>query len=124
VPIASWLRGELRDFARDHLLSSTFASRGLFRPDTVADLVNRHQSGAADYSHHLWILLMFDMWAREIDEARRQHVPLPAAGAGLVLVACLLGSTRRGRSARRHRAGVRGGDPAWLRPENASEGSC
>jgi asparagine synthase (glutamine-hydrolysing) len=70
VPIASWLRGELREFAADHLLSPTFASRGLFKPAAVAGLLERHQRSQDDFSHHLWILLMFDLWAREVHDAR------------------------------------------------------
>jgi asparagine synthase (glutamine-hydrolysing) len=73
VPIAGWLRTDLRDFARDHLLAPRFAARGLFRAEEVASILRQHQSGAADYSHHLWILLMFDLWAREIDDARRRE---------------------------------------------------
>ena len=75
MPIAAWLRGELRDFAADHLLSPTFASRGLFRTEAVADLLARHQRGRDDFSHHLWILLMFDLWAREVHDGRTVQRP-------------------------------------------------
>src|SRR5437870_2984004 len=35
VPIADWLRGELRELAADALLSSQASARGLFRPAAV-----------------------------------------------------------------------------------------
>jgi asparagine synthase (glutamine-hydrolysing) len=65
VPIGRWLRGELRDFLRDHLLSRRFAEEGLFDPVSVRRLVDEHQSARADHSHHLWVLLMFELWRRE-----------------------------------------------------------
>ena len=67
--IAEWLRGELRDFLNDHLLSSRFATRGLFQADAVARLVAAHQSGRADYAHHLWVLLMLELWHRTFVDA-------------------------------------------------------
>jgi asparagine synthase (glutamine-hydrolysing) len=64
VPIGRWFRHDLRDFLVDHLSSSRFASRGLFRQDKVIDLISAHQSGRADYAHHLWILLVLELWFR------------------------------------------------------------
>jgi asparagine synthase (glutamine-hydrolysing) len=70
VPIASWFRGELRDFLADHVLSPRFMSRGLFVPATVQRIFHDHQSGRADYAHHLWVLLNLDLWFREYMEHR------------------------------------------------------
>ncbi|MFC0863434.1 asparagine synthase (glutamine-hydrolyzing) [Sphaerimonospora cavernae] len=63
VPLAAWLRGELRDLAHDVLTDDTARSRGLFRPEAVRDLLLRHASGA-DHSDHLWALLQFELWHR------------------------------------------------------------
>jgi asparagine synthase (glutamine-hydrolysing) len=65
VPIAGWLRGELRDFVSDHLLGARFSARGLFDANVVRRLVTDHQHGRADYAHHLWTLLMLELWFRE-----------------------------------------------------------
>jgi asparagine synthase (glutamine-hydrolysing) len=65
LPISQWLRVDLKDFVRDHLLSARCAERGLFRPDIVARMVRDHQDGRADYAHHLWTLLMLELWHRE-----------------------------------------------------------
>jgi asparagine synthase (glutamine-hydrolysing) len=70
VPVGQWFRGELREFLSDHLLSSRFAQRGLFSPNTVAKLLSAHQSGQADYAHHLWILLMLEVWHRAFVDGR------------------------------------------------------
>jgi asparagine synthase (glutamine-hydrolysing) len=64
VPIGLWFRGELREFVQDMLGSPRFAQRGLFRQTRVEQLIRSHMSGQADYSHHLWILLMLELWFR------------------------------------------------------------
>jgi asparagine synthase (glutamine-hydrolysing) len=64
VPIGRWLRREWRDLVTDYLLSARFAQRGLFRRSKVEDLIRLHLSGQADYSHHLWALLVLELWHR------------------------------------------------------------
>ena len=73
VPVGGWFRGELKDFLADHILSPRFASRGLFRPEAVQRLFADHQRGAGDHAHHLWTLLMLELWFREfIDRSPAQ----------------------------------------------------
>ena len=73
VPVGPWFRGELKDFLADHILSPRFQSRGLFAPAAVQRLFDDHQRGAADHAHHLWTLLMLELWFREfIDQAPAQ----------------------------------------------------
>jgi len=62
VPIGQWFRNELREFLSDHLLTSRFAQRGLFKQATVEEMITSHVQGRADYAHHLWILLMLELW--------------------------------------------------------------
>jgi asparagine synthase (glutamine-hydrolysing) len=64
VPIAAWFRGELRELLADHVLSARFQARSLFRPAEVQRLVDDHQRGVHDYAHHLWVLLMLELWFR------------------------------------------------------------
>ena len=70
VPVGAWFRGELKDFLADHVLGARFASRGLFRPDAVQRLFDDHQRGAGDHAHHLWTLLMLELWFREFIDQR------------------------------------------------------
>jgi asparagine synthase (glutamine-hydrolysing) len=64
VPIGAWLRGELKDFAADHLLDSRARQRGLLDGSVVEAMAQAHFSGRADYAHHLWTLLMLELWHR------------------------------------------------------------
>ncbi|MFI7217185.1 asparagine synthase (glutamine-hydrolyzing) [Micromonospora maritima] len=69
VPLGHWLRGELRDLAWSVLTDGTARSRGLFRPQAVTDLLERH-AGGDDESHRIWTLLQFELWHRHwLDEA-------------------------------------------------------
>ncbi|HUR05177.1 MAG TPA: asparagine synthase (glutamine-hydrolyzing) [Nonomuraea sp.] len=63
VPLAAWLRGELRELAFDLLTDATARSRGMFRPQAVRNLLQRHVEGA-DHSVQLWALLQFELWHR------------------------------------------------------------
>lgn len=91
LPTRRWLGGKLHDFARDTLLSSPARARGLFRPEGVASLMDRHLAGE-DHGERIWNLLALEIWYREIvdgraallaDWARREAtatLPLPGHG--------------------------------------------
>lgn len=64
VPIRAWFRGPLREYLADHLLDDRLERRGLFRPEAVRRLIDDHQHERADYAHHLWTLLMLELWFR------------------------------------------------------------
>jgi len=64
VPMGAWLRGELRDYAHDVLLSKAARERGVFRTSEVERLLRVHDSGRRDWSARLWALLCFELWMR------------------------------------------------------------
>ena len=64
VPLGSWFRNELRDYARDTLLGARARQRGLFAPAAVEGLLDEHARGRRDLSASLWALVMFEEWAR------------------------------------------------------------
>jgi asparagine synthase (glutamine-hydrolysing) len=73
IPLAHWLRTDLRETAHDLLLSPRAAGRDYFVPGTVRAMWDRHQRGVRDHAHHLWALMMLELWHRVfVDE-------LPAA---------------------------------------------
>ncbi|MER5463006.1 asparagine synthase (glutamine-hydrolyzing) [Streptomyces sp. NPDC002668] len=67
VPLADWLRCELRPLAYDLLTDHTARARGLFRPDVVRGLLQDHSEGR-DRSNLLWSLLQFELWQRTCAE--------------------------------------------------------
>lgn len=81
VPMSAWMRGELKDFVRDHLAASRFRNRGLFRPARVDALLDAHFSGRADSSNKIIALLMLELWFRQMVDARLAGHAAPAAGA-------------------------------------------
>jgi asparagine synthase (glutamine-hydrolysing) len=65
VPLGGWFRNELRDMARDVLLSPRARQRGFVRPGAVEELLRIHDRGRRDCSPRLWALLCLELWARE-----------------------------------------------------------
>jgi len=63
IPQAAWLRGPLREMARDLLLDASARQRGWFDPSVVEGLLSEHDSGV-DRDRQLWPLLMIEIWAR------------------------------------------------------------
>jgi asparagine synthase (glutamine-hydrolysing) len=62
IPIATWLRGELRDWAGDLLHSARVSHEAILAPCAVQALWQEHQSGRADHSSQLWTLVMLQAW--------------------------------------------------------------
>lgn len=66
IPLASWLRGPLRERVRHALLGSTMAETGIFDMIFLETMIERHQSGHSDFSAALWALLMFEAFLRKV----------------------------------------------------------
>ena len=49
---------------REVLLDSTALSRGLFRPDYVEGVIDRHARGEADHRLLIWSLLCLEWWQK------------------------------------------------------------
>ncbi|PYM33056.1 MAG: hypothetical protein DME15_12210 [Candidatus Rokuibacteriota bacterium] len=64
IPLARWLRSDLREIAHDLLLSERARRRGYFSTDTVRSLWKAHQTGRRDHAHRLWALMMLELWQR------------------------------------------------------------
>jgi asparagine synthase (glutamine-hydrolysing) len=62
VPLAEWLRGELRGWAESLLSKPRLAADGIFAADAVRRLWDDHQARRANREHVLWNVLMFQAW--------------------------------------------------------------
>src|SRR5580658_1197156 len=78
VPLGSWFRGSLRSFVWDHLTSRQFLDRRMVSPEFVRHLLEEHDRGRRDNQHHLWKLLMLELWFQEDGRLRPNVTPAEA----------------------------------------------
>ncbi len=78
VPIDSWLRGPLRQWATDMLAPDRLKREGFFSPEPVQRRLREHLAGTRNWQYHLWAVLMFESWLEQARAAARE----PAGVAG------------------------------------------
>ncbi len=66
VPIDSWLRTDLRDWAESLLSESKLKEQGYFRPEQIRKKWEEHLSGRVNWQYYLWDILMFQSWLDSI----------------------------------------------------------
>jgi asparagine synthase (glutamine-hydrolysing) len=62
VPIARWMREELRPLVSDSLNEEKLKRQGIFNATFVRRLLQEHWSGHRDHRKALWTLLSFQLW--------------------------------------------------------------
>ena len=72
VPVAEWLKLNLRPLARDLLSPERVRRAGVFNPDYIARLQDEHERGVANHRKLLWTLLMFELWHESFVETPRR----------------------------------------------------
>ncbi len=65
VPLGEWLRGPLRDWAENLLSEQTFGRHDILRAGPVRKKWREHLSGAGNWSHLIWGVLMLHAWLDE-----------------------------------------------------------
>jgi asparagine synthase (glutamine-hydrolysing) len=70
LPLSTWLRGPLREWAEDLLDPGCIRQEGLLDPEPIRLKWHEHLSGRRDRVDHLWPVLMFRSWLKHQGPAR------------------------------------------------------
>ncbi|HAM95388.1 TPA: asparagine synthase (glutamine-hydrolyzing) [Candidatus Azambacteria bacterium] len=65
VPVARWLRGELRPLLLEVLSRENIEKYGIFNYAYVKQLIDEHLSGRRDNRKLLWTVMIFQMWQQK-----------------------------------------------------------
>lgn len=86
IPLAQWLRGELRDWAEALLDPARLRREGYFSAAEIERRWRQHARGTADWSAHLWAVLMFQAWLEDFGRAAaRRATARPLLGTRVPL---------------------------------------
>jgi asparagine synthase (glutamine-hydrolysing) len=76
VPMARWLREDLREMAQDLLADDVIRDRGYVKPAYARWLLEEHASGRRNFSDQLYALVVLELWHRGLraDSSERTTV--------------------------------------------------
>jgi asparagine synthase (glutamine-hydrolysing) len=75
VPLARWLREDLREMVQDQLTTSSSIHRQILRPAYVRWLLDEHLSGRRNFTDQLYALLMLEVWVTQRIESHEYTIP-------------------------------------------------
>ncbi|OTH01075.1 asparagine synthase-related protein, partial [Pseudomonas aeruginosa] len=62
IPLDTWLRGPLREWAESLLAEERLRREGYLRPEPIRRAWQEHLSGKRNWQGPLWNVLMFQAW--------------------------------------------------------------
>lgn len=65
IPLHAIIKTELKNLVEDKILSSSSRISEFFSLGTIKNLWTDHNKNRADYSNHLWSLLMLELWLKK-----------------------------------------------------------
>lgn len=64
IPLAAWLKADLKEMVCDLLNADAVKRRGFFKPTEVQRYLSEHLSEKKDHSYRIWSLLCLELWMR------------------------------------------------------------
>ncbi|MEW9899950.1 asparagine synthase (glutamine-hydrolyzing) [Chitinivorax sp. PXF-14] len=83
VPIDTWLRGPLKDWAYTLLAPDRLRQEGYFDADVVQRIWYEHTSGARNWQYLLWDVLMFQSWLEHYSNRVSSATPAKELSVGV-----------------------------------------
>ena len=65
VPVAEWLKNDLKHYADEYMSDAAFAKHDLFKKEGVQHIMQQFYNGDRNYNSLFWYLLMFQMWYKQ-----------------------------------------------------------
>jgi len=65
VPLEYWFRKELKNYIYEILLSKRFLSRGMFKKESIKEILDNHTQKNQNCAYQIWALLSLEHWFRE-----------------------------------------------------------
>jgi asparagine synthase (glutamine-hydrolysing) len=65
VPVNEWFRGRMKDYLREHLLSSQSMTRRWYREPALRGILDEHFEGRQNHEKLIWAMLTLEIWHRE-----------------------------------------------------------
>ena len=62
IPVAKWIKGELKGLFQDTFHPDRIRREGLFNPDAISCMLEDHLAARVDHRKPLWTLFMFQQW--------------------------------------------------------------
>lgn len=67
VPLETWFRGPWKEPLQDLLAAGRPRATRYLKPEAIQRLMRRHEQGAEDAGHRLWLLLTLEIWLRALE---------------------------------------------------------
>ena len=65
IPLESWIKGDLKDFVYNSILSSDFKNFDLIDNKIVKNFFDEHMSNKRNWEHRLWSLVVLSNWLKK-----------------------------------------------------------
>lgn len=62
VPLADWLRSDLKELFERYIFNSNSGIKQFFKPEEIQKVWRNHQSGQSENTQELWSMLIFELW--------------------------------------------------------------